>query len=90
MRTSILSVLLLALSSTAAADTYVVDQSGGSGTDFLDLPEAVAAPGVMNGDTLLVRLGNYSGFSTDEGLSIVERGNAATVNGPVVIHYLAP
>ena len=42
--------------------TWLVDDDGGPGVAFTDLPAAVAA--ASDGDILLVRPGNYSGFTT--------------------------
>ncbi len=89
-RPPLVLTLICLIPSLALADTYVVDASGGPGSDFLDLPEAVAAPGVLDGDTLLVRGGFYTGFSTDKALSIVEEGSAAYINGAITIHDLPP
>lgn len=90
MRTLLLLGSLLALSSVSSADVFIVDASGGVGADFTDLPEAVAAPAVVDGDRLLVKNGSYSGFATNKGLSIVESGGAADVVGTITIQNLAP
>lgn len=50
---------------------WVVDASNGPGTNFTDLPAAVAAS--TSGDTILVRAGTYSGFNV--------AGKALTVRG---------
>ncbi len=61
---------LFALVSTAAAQsTWIVDGANGPGTDFGDLPTAVAT--AATGDTLVVRPGTYTGFDTDKGLTIL-------------------
>ncbi len=89
MRYLLLALLLLSIPSVARADTFIVDQNGGPGTDFLDLTQAVAAPAVLSGDTLLVRGGSYTGFSTSKGLSIVEWGGSVGISDPITIHDLA-
>ena len=70
-------------------NTHVVDAAGGAGSTHTDIPAAVAF--ATSGDTILVRAGTYSGFSTDKALtmlgagaavtSIVGLGSAAIING---------
>lgn len=56
---------------------WVVDASNGPGTNFTDLPAAVAAS--TSGDTILVRPGTYSGFSVaGKALTIRGAGAAST------------
>jgi hypothetical protein len=63
-------ILAVALSVSAAAQrTFVVDAQNRPGTDFTDLPPAVAF--AASGDVLLVRDGNYQGFQTGKGLRIL-------------------
>ena len=53
-----------------AAQTFIVDQNGGPGVHYQDLPRAVAA--VPDGAVLRVRAGNYSTFVlANKGLSIL-------------------
>jgi hypothetical protein len=65
--------LFTVLAPLASAEIYVVDDDGGPGVDFTDLPPAIAA--VQSGDTLLVRAGVYSSFSTDKGITMLGQGN---------------
>src|SRR5262249_16381857 len=59
-----------ALPLAAQRQTFIVDAANGPGAQFTDLSTAVAA--VPDGSVLLVRPGNYTGFSvTGKGLSIV-------------------
>lgn len=51
----------LALCPLAWGQTYIVDATGGPGSNFTDLPAAVAA--VPDGAVLVVRAGHYSSFS---------------------------
>ena len=53
MRNRFLLAFLLPLASALVAQTYVVDAANGPGSQFTDLPTAVAA--VPDGATLLVR-----------------------------------
>ncbi len=53
---------LLALASSARADVIVVDQANGPGTDFTAILPAVEA--AQDGDTILVRPGDYFQFLT--------------------------
>ncbi|MBM4060903.1 MAG: hypothetical protein FJ265_07375 [Planctomycetes bacterium] len=62
--------LMLPLLPVLAAQTYIVDVNNGPGTNFVDLPTAVAA--VPDGAVLLVRAGNYAGFTVaGKGLAIL-------------------
>lgn len=70
----------------ALADVYVVDDDGGPGVDFTDLPPAIAA--AQPGDVLLVQDGSYSGFTLNEGVSIVGQGDAVKVLGAATVSLL--
>jgi hypothetical protein len=63
------AALLCALAPSAFANTYVVDDDGGPGVDFTNIPAAIAA--ASPGDVLLVRPGTYSSFTLTKGLSIL-------------------
>jgi len=78
MLRSLQSVVSLAcLSSLALAQsTYVVDDSGGPGVNFTDLPTAIAA--ASPGDRLLVQEGSYSSFVLDKGLAVLAQGSVQT------------
>jgi len=56
--------------------THIVDANGGPGSNFTDLPPAVAA--AANGDTILVRAGTYSGFTTSKVLRVFGAGKSVT------------
>lgn len=74
--------LSLLLSPLAAQRTWIVDAANGPGTDFTDLPPAVAA--AAPGDLLLARTGSYNGFATSIGIHVVALGTctiAPTVVG---------
>ncbi len=87
MRVSLCLILTALLSDLAVADVYVVDDSGGSGVDFTDLPQAVAT--VQDGDVLLVRDGHYIGFQTDRAISILGLSGTQQVAGLIRLHGLA-
>jgi hypothetical protein len=53
----------------AAGQTFVVDEQGGAGSHFRDLPAAIAA--VPRGATLIVRPGNYSPFVITKALTVL-------------------
>ncbi|HET6203151.1 MAG TPA: hypothetical protein VFI25_10165 [Planctomycetota bacterium] len=58
--------------------TWVVDDNGGPGVNFIDLPPAVAA--AADGDILLVQPGTYSHFTlTGKGLRIFGSGVSVTI-----------
>ena len=60
---------------TASAGTWIVDVNNGPGTNFTDLPPAIAA--AAPGDVLLVRGGTYSPFTLSKGLTILGTPGAA-------------
>lgn len=66
----------------SAQRTWIVDASGGQGTDFRDLPAAFAR--ISAGDTLLIRKGNYSGFQTSKPARMLG-GPQVQVSGTVMI-----
>ena len=53
----------LTLCSPAVAGIIVIDDDGGPGVDFTDIPPAVAA--ALPGDTLWIHAGSYSAFTID-------------------------
>jgi hypothetical protein len=57
---------------------WIVDASNGPGTNFTDLPPAVAA--AANGDTIIVRAGSYAAFTvTGKALTIRGAGASTTL-----------
>jgi hypothetical protein len=54
---------LLCAAPAIAQSVWIVDDGGGAGVDFTDIPAAVAAAG--EGDLILVRDGFYSDFTID-------------------------
>jgi len=77
----------LLLGAQAFATTYVVDDDGGPGVDFTDLPAAVAA--AQPGDVLRVMPGSYSAFTCTKAITILGYGGP-TVNGQVVLGGILP
>ena len=67
---------LAALSLCARADVLVVDEAGGPGVDFTDLPPALQA--AHQNDLILVRAGSYTAFSTHHKFSWCSRPARAT------------
>lgn len=61
--------LLLGTALAAQGNVLIVDQQNGPGTDFTDLPPAVAA--ATPGSTIQVRPGGYTGIFVDKGIHIV-------------------
>ncbi len=62
------AILGVAAALPSQGNVIVVDAAGGPGSQFSDLPSAIAA--AVSGDTLDVRVGEYTGFSTNKGLHI--------------------
>ena len=81
-RSALTIVALLPLSSPALCNTWIVDQANGPGTNFTDIPAAIAAS--APGDVLIVRAGNYSSFTLAHGLSILGQGLVKTSGGIVL------
>lgn len=77
---------LAALSLCARADILVVDEAGGPGVDFTDLPPALQA--AHQNDLILVRAGSYTAFSTHKGVRILGLEDDVEVSGVCLIHDL--
>ena len=80
------ALAVLSVSLVAQSKIIVVDAQNRAGTDFRDLPAAVAA--AKNGDRLHVRAGSYTGFVTDKGIAVLgepgSRINAVVRTGTAV------
>ncbi|MBI1380290.1 MAG: hypothetical protein GC161_04300 [Planctomycetaceae bacterium] len=86
LRPALLALALPLLPATAlAADVFVVDVSGGPGTDFLTIADALS--NAQNGDILLVRSGVYEGFASDgKAVTVVaDQGANALLSSNVAI-----
>ncbi len=81
-----LSASLLLTGLLPAQSLIVVDEAGGRGSDFTDLPAAVAA--ARSGDHVLVRDGSYTGFALDGRSVEVEAESSATLSGTVTLTNL--
>ncbi|MCA8949849.1 MAG: hypothetical protein KDE27_10130 [Planctomycetes bacterium] len=84
MRSLQSTLLLTALATSAAAQTFVVDINNGPGTDFTEIAAAVAA--VPEGAVLTVRPGGYLPFHID-GKSLALLGGPSVY---VAIPFLEP
>ncbi len=60
---------VLIINGAAAQRTWIVDQYNGPGTNFTDLPPAVAAAGA--GDQILIRSGSYTAPVITKGLTLI-------------------
>jgi hypothetical protein len=60
---------LILAAGPASASTWIVDDDGGPGVDFTTIAAAEAAS--IAGDVILVRPGNYAGFTLDAGVAIL-------------------
>lgn len=70
MRRLSIALVISTLSASASAQrTWIIDAANRPGTDFTDIPAGAAA--AADGDTLLVRAGNYSPFSTSKGIAVL-------------------
>ena len=77
----------LLVAAPAWAGTWVVDDDGGPGVHFTDIPPAIAA--ASTGDLIVVRAGQYSAFTLDK--AIVIRGETGVNVAPdVVIENILP
>lgn len=73
MRAALLPLAIcLTASAAAQSSVWVIDDDGGPGVDFLDLPPAVAA--ALPGDVLLVHPGSYGELLLSKGLTVVASG----------------
>ncbi len=80
MQSLVRSISIVALASPTLAGTYVVDDNGGFGVSFTDIPQAIAA--TVAGDVLIVRPGNYSAFVLDKAERLIGDGSGVVhVNG---------
>jgi hypothetical protein len=80
MRSALLAHAALAASLAAAParaqrTTWIVDASGGAGSQFTEIEPAVNA--AKAGDVIVVRAGSYRGFSVTKGLSIAGEPGAS-------------
>ncbi|MCK6448347.1 MAG: right-handed parallel beta-helix repeat-containing protein [Planctomycetes bacterium] len=77
-----------ALTLAASADVVVVDATSPYSSDFAQISDAIAV--AANGDTVLVRTGNYSGFTVSgKALAILaEPGATVTIAGTVRIDHV--
>lgn len=83
LRATVCLSVLGAATALAQSTTYVVDDNGGPGVNFTDLPPAIAA--ASDGDVLIVRAGNYSAFQLTKGLTILGESDARVRPGVVVL-----
>ena len=77
------AAIAFASATSAQGVTYVVDDNGGPGVNFTDLPAATAA--ASDGDVLIVRAGNYSAFQLTKGLTILGENGARVRAGSLVL-----
>lgn len=78
VRTIRAMVLAALLAAPSLANVYVIDDDGGPGVDFTDLPPALAA--ALPGDVLLVQPGSYSAFTLSKGIAVLAQNGNATVS----------
>ena len=79
-------IALASLSAGASAQTTHVVAADGSG-DFTSISTALTV--ALDGDALLVKPGNYTGFTVDaQSVSIVADGPGALVQGLMVVQNL--
>lgn len=88
MRSALVAVVLAALLLTSRAQTFVVDQGNGPGTNFTSL--AAAAASVPDGAVLLVRPGSYGGFTIAQKGLVVLADPGVQVAGTIAVSRTAP
>ncbi len=74
---------LVALNSLGLCNTWIVDKLNGPGTNFVDIPPAIAA--AAPGDVIIVRTGIYAPFTLSHGLSILGQGSVRT-SGAIAVN----
>lgn len=81
-------ILAIHTGAANAQQVWVVDAAGGAGSNYTDIPPAIAA--AVDGDTLLVRSGTYSPFAILQKALVVtaDAGQAVSVQGTVTISNL--
>lgn len=81
--------MLLCVLSLLLPTNWIVDAANGPGTDFTNLPAAIAA--ASSGDTIFVRAGAYSGVViSGKALSIRGAGAGTTIVGPSSVNGTPP
>lgn len=86
-----LAFCLFALVGMASAHpkTWIVDDDGGPGVDFIDIPPAITA--AAPGDLILVRDGSYSSFYINKPLALIaDTGHQPTVTEGGTVTSLDP
>lgn len=83
-RIPIFTLAALGLSSLLGAQrTWIVDAANGAGTDFTNLPPAVAA--ASDGDSIIMRAGSYTSANLNKTLTVLGQGavtvSSLTING---------
>jgi hypothetical protein len=95
LRSLVFATILAALASSTpllAQRTIVVDAAQGAGFDFTDIPPAIAA--ARDGDTVVVRAGDYSPFIVDDkGIGVVAQTGvtivAVVAAGAIIVDNLS-
>ncbi|HTF89735.1 MAG TPA: hypothetical protein VK843_15075 [Planctomycetota bacterium] len=83
VRSTFSTVFALALLvSPAFCSTWIVDQANGPGTNYIDIPPAVAI--AVPGDVIIVRAGTYSSFTLSKGVTVLGQGSVMT-NGDIIL-----
>ena len=90
VRGALAASLVALLPQIASAEVFVVDDDFGPGVDFADVQSAVNA--AFEGDQILVRAGQYSGFFVvGKSLSVLaEEAGAVSLDSGVSIRVLGP
>lgn len=84
---SCLSFLLIGVPATGT--TWIVDDDGGPGVDFTDIPPAIVA--ASDYDLILVRDGTYQGFTLKKGLTIAaDTGCEPVLSDNMTVSFIQP
>lgn len=77
VRETLIGLLAIAVARSATAGVIVVDDNGGPGVDYTDLPPAIAAAASF--DVILVSPGSYSSFVLSKDVTILGTGTGVFI-----------
>lgn len=81
-----LPLALVLTSGGLRAEDFLVDDDGGPGVDFTDLPAAIDV--AADGDVIQVREGTYTAFTSEKGVSVIGLADDVVVEGEIRIRRI--